>query len=208
MEPCTSKLEDLRQMAVYGYIHGLQRKYNQNIPKEIIFICILFYGNETEEWDSKYISKYMEVSGKTLKQTRDGMGSSFGKLVIDSGVFKWRLKINECQKYGFILGIRAVDDKAEHLSTCMWFTDGGFHNGYGWKSSTTRLSNNRGMLLGDEYGVEPSNGSIIEMILDLQNLTLSYIIDGKNYGKAFDIKKCKYRLGLYMRMKGDTLTLL
>lgn len=64
------------------------------------------------------------------------------------------------------------------------------------------------MALGKEYGVNPKNGSIIEMILDLDNLTLSYIIDGKDYGKAFDIEKGKYRLGLYMRVEGDSLTLM
>ena len=46
------------------------------------------------------------------------------------------------------------------------------------------------------------------MILDLDELTLSYNIDGKDYGKAFDVEKSKYRAAVYLYNKGATVTLL
>ena len=46
------------------------------------------------------------------------------------------------------------------------------------------------------YGKEPryNYDNVIEMILDLNKLTLSFIIDGKDYGVAFEnIKPSRYK---------------
>ena len=46
------------------------------------------------------------------------------------------------------------------------------------------------------------------MILDLNKLKLSFIIDGVDYGTAFDVEKCKYRAAVFLRNKGDSVTIL
>ena len=89
----------------------------------------------------------------------------------------------------------------------MKFTKGGYDKGYGFANGA-RLTNRRGYADGSDYGEKPKKGSIIDMILHLDNLTLSYVINGTNYGKAFSIQQGKYRLGLSMRGVGDSLTLL
>ena len=70
------------------------------------------------------------------------------------------------------------------------------------------MTDHKGFSCRIKYGERPNNGSIIEMILNLDNLTLSYVINGTDYGKAFDIQRGKYRLGLCMSPVGDSLTLL
>ena len=198
-----------RKMTVSGYIHELESKYDEQIPQAIIVVCILFYGDDTDSWDPKYISKYMELSDRTLTQVKDGMGSSFGERIIDSGIFKWRLKINECKTYGFMLGIVRIQNDNIPPKTDKWFTKvSRYQSGYAFHSNLRTLTVPNGSALGPKYGIDPPNGSIIEMRLDLENLKLSYIIDGKDYGKAFDVEQGKYKLGLYMRKPRDSLTLL
>ena len=46
------------------------------------------------------------------------------------------------------------------------------------------------------------------MILDLNQFALSFIIDGVDYGKAFDVEQCQYRAAFYLLLKGDSVTLL
>lgn len=204
-------LEDIdvnRQMTVSCYIRKLEIKYDHEMPKEIIIVCILFYGNDKDEWDPKYISSTMELSDNTLTQRKREFGSSYGKLVIDYGIFKWKFKIHESTSYGFILGIRKIGEDEADLPTNTWFTNGGYDKGYGFVSSAAKLTGNRGYANGTKYGIVPPKDSIIEMILDLDNLTLNYIINGKHYGKAYDIEKAEYRLGLHFYAKGDSVTLL
>ena len=83
-------------------------------------------------------------------------------------------------------------------------------NGYGFSCTDMSLVYPNGGYTGyKKYGVQSKNGDIIEMILDLDNYTLKYIVNGKDYGFAYDdIEKCKYRAALYMWYEGDTVTLL
>ena len=87
-----------------------------------------------------------------------------------------------------------------------WFTQGGFDADMDFLK-TACLTDEYGYGLGSKYGINPPNGSIIEMILDLNNLTLSFIIDDKDYGKAFDVENGKYRAAIFFK-KGDAITLL
>ena len=47
-----------RQLIVYGYIDDIESKCDLfEIPLEIKYICILFYGDGiNDKWDTKYIS--------------------------------------------------------------------------------------------------------------------------------------------------------
>ena len=108
------KVDHDRQCSVYGYIHQYEKSNQLIIPKGIILVLILFYGNDTDEWDPKYIGVYMKLSGKTLTQESDGRVSSYGTRIIESGIFKWRLKVNECVSSvttGFMLGCRRVKSR-------------------------------------------------------------------------------------------------
>ena len=49
-------IDEDRKLSVYGYINESESKYKQQIPTAIIYIIILFYGNNADKWDKKYIA--------------------------------------------------------------------------------------------------------------------------------------------------------
>ena len=206
-----------RQLTVLGYIRQYEKVNKIHIPQGIVLVFILFYGNDSDEWDPKFISYTMKLTDRTVTQTLDAEGSSYCKRIIESGIFKWKFKIDQC-KGGFILGIWKIKNNTTTPPLKVWFTKNETpfsqrHKPesaavYGFHSKTSCLTRNDGWALGPEYGIYPANDSIIEMILDLNKLTLSYIIDGKDYGKAFDVEKSKYRAAVFFYTKGDAITLL
>ena len=62
---------------------------------------------------------------------------------------------------------------------------------------------------GSKYGVRCKNGDIIEMILNLNTLCLSYKINEKNYGTAFkNIENTSYRAAITFFVNGEKVTLI
>ena len=60
----------------------------------------------------------------------------------------------------------------------------------------------------DSYGCKVKSGDIICIFLDFISLSLSYSVNGKDYGIAFKIKKSKYRLAISSKWSGDSIELL
>ena len=54
---------------------------------------------------------------------------------------------------------------------------------------------------GRSYGCECNENDIIEMTLDCNQWTLSYKINDKDFGKAFDVKPNKYRAATHYLVK-------
>ena len=157
----------------------------------------------------------MQLSNGKVTQTNNLGGSSHCTKIIESGIFKWKFKIDECNNGAFILGIWKCKNKAITPPLATWFTrdvnssvGNHFDAGYGFYSKNSCLTDEAGQACGKEYAITPPNGAIIEMILDLNQLTLSYVIDDTDFGKAFDVEKIKYRAAVFFYRKGDAITLL
>ena len=205
-----------RKLCVYGYIHESESKYKQQIPTGIIYIIILFYGNDADEWDKTYIALQHKMIDRTITVFTP-RGSSYGSRIVDSGIFKWKFRIEEMENGveesrggKYMIGIWKGKDKDDAPPTDTFFTEGGC--GYGLEITGAVLTNSEGYIddtdVHNTYGVECKNGTIIEMILDMNKLTLGFIIDGVDYGKAFDVDKGKYRAAVFMVQKSDSITLL
>ena len=217
MMTSSSQIENIdqhRKLSVYGYIHKSEAKYKQQIPMGIIYIIILFYGNNVDEWDKKYIGSQLKLTDRTItvsqrcSVTRE---SSFCSRIVHSGIFKWKFRIeemeNDIETYRgrkFMIGIWKDNDDEPPINTP--FTWGGC--GYGLEITGAILTNYKGYTIGNNYGVECKNGTIIEMILDMNKLTLGFIIDDVDYGKAFDVDKGKYRAAVCMIKSSDSITLI
>ena len=63
---------------------------------------------------------------------------------------------------------------------------------HGFSALNAVLTDDRGYALSKKYGVVFDDEAIIEMITDLDNLTLGYIINEIDYGKAFAIVQSEY----------------
>ena len=55
------------------------------------------------------------------------------------------------------------------------------------------------------YGIVCKNNDIIEMELNMNELFVKYIINGKDYGKAFDVTEGSYRAAVYLYHDGGKL---
>ena len=203
-----------RQMIVYGFIHRFESKNKQEIPEGIILVCVLFYGNGADEWDLEQISDYMTLSDRTITQSENHLASSYCKNIIESGIFSWKFRIEDNSNGTdwegggkFMIGIWKVKDKEPVKDT--YFTRGGGVKGYGFEPNGAILTNDNGNVDDAlEYVRRCRKGIVIEMILNLDELVLSFKIDGEDYGKAFDVEGCKYRAAVYMLEKNDSITLL
>ena len=208
-----SKIRQERQATILGYIRAYEKVNNTIIPKGIVLMVILFYGNDTDKWDPQCISNGMILSNldRTITKTSGSFESSYCAKIIESGIFKWKFKIEH--RYGpIIVGIWKDKDDSSSPPLNTLFTKKNFGcGGYGfcsWTGAFLIEEDSKGGIMGKTYGVILNKGAIIEMILDLEQLTLSYIIDGKDYGKAFDVEKCKYRAAVCMYNKENAITLL
>ena len=63
---------------------------------------------------------------------------------------------------------------------------------YAWKVDSGRLTKGDQDSKREYTTREFQDGDIVEMILDLNNLSLEYVVDGINHGKAFDIEETEY----------------
>ena len=121
-----------RHDTIFGYIR--EALFTKNIPKEIILICVLFYGYEMD-----YFKHYTKVqwsssnNGKTIIKSEDGNHTVYASNVIKCDtnmVYKWTVKIDEMNSYiGCVIGI----DEANYTHKQTWFSeanDGSLHYGY------------------------------------------------------------------------------
>ena len=58
------------------------------------------------------------------------------------------------------------------------------------------------------YGISCGTGDTIEMYCDMEELKMGFIINDEDYGKAFDLDKCKYKAIINMHDKNDSISLL
>ena len=71
-----------------GSIHQYERVNEIKIPQGIVLVFILFYGNDSDEWDPKCISPSMKLTDRTVTQTSNTGGSSYCKRTIESDIFR------------------------------------------------------------------------------------------------------------------------
>ena len=61
---------------------------------------------------------------------------------------------------------------------------------------------------GSKYLPVCIEGDIIDMYYNSDTLSLGYKINGKDYGEALKVDKCRYRAAICMYYEGDSLRLM
>eukprot|EP01083_Nonionella_stella_P002155 6202_1 len=176
--------------------------------------------NLGDEWDPNTKDDSIHIQSKftilSVLESANGYTSNRSASLtrtVNEGVHTWKFQgMNGNTDSWFLFGIWRVDDNAQ-LNTKTFLTDqrkyghGSNVTSYayaansGWKkhdgktleyvavSNQYRL-NSRGRRLACGLCV------VVEMILDLNNYTLSYKVNGKDHGKAFDVTQGTYRAGV------------
>ena len=213
---------DESKFVVHGFIRNVeellsQDKGNNIVPDLVINLCILFYAM-ADRFDPKCIGPLMKLDEKTqcITQTNCNSNSAFLTNIFESGLHHWRFKINKCYKNSFwsqTLGIWKIkSNDNEFLPLNHYFTAHPDRT-YGFANNCGRLiSRQTGLSYeGDDvrdYGIKTNAGDIIDMYCDMNALELRFTINGKDYGKAFDIEPGKYRAVINLYDEDDSISLL
>ena len=194
-----------RRVLVWGYIRQIEIMYkDMNIPHDINDI-IYRYQQSCDIWSKRYSNPACEIDadGTNIRFDTDSDCTAFGEHVVESGIFIWRLRvIFMIYNYEMFIAhpyIGIVDcdeaDLEDYRSTGSWDRIG------------YQLCAGNAGLFGHYQDVHETPQSyeckwnqrddILEMILNLEERTLSFIVNGQDYGIAFSkIKQTKYRLAL------------
>lgn len=191
---------------VHGYIHRYQNLFFEDIPLDLIHICLLFYGFGSDEWDLEYICG-MTLEGTTITKDFGKRSCSYLKRIAEYGQHQWRFKLENITGQIWI-GILRVEhyksDDYTSMNDC-FHTKG---RGYAFTPLDGNISDPETGNYSDKYGKKCNDNDIVEMHLDLEELTLGYKIDGIDYGKSHDIQKGNYRAAIYMSRANCSITLI
>lgn len=190
------------------------------IPPEIQSTILCFYGFGDEfDSDSKWKSTSIEIienkenSMKACIKKFSGQSQyslAFLRNTFSSGIHVWKFYVNNLVKkrwWHLAIGIHKTRFAGIQLDGT-YFTDVkengyGFIASAGWKTQP-ELPGAGGL----KYAIQCDTGYTIEMIADLNDCTLSFMVNGTDYGKAFDIENTEYRAVVSLYDKGDQITLL
>ena len=195
---------------VAGYINEHMNQYELQIPDDIIGICFLFWFIKVcDEWDREHLPGAVKIDGQTVKATSWGDQCVYGCHSIDKGSHQWTLQLTrKTTGKWFCIGI--IEDKPEILKEfqnsvnfilehgCLLHSDGKFYRG-----SITYGESYMGQTRFEEEDTR------IAMALDMDNHTLSFNIDGIDYGVATNkLDKDRYRMVITLDTENHEVKLL
>ena len=196
-----------RELLVWGYIRNIEKQCKQmNIPLEINDIIYL-YQRICNKWDQKYSSKNITIDEDQSMITVNGdlYPTVYGSNVVSEGVFVWKIKIVALKKAISLNSppfVGITEDIDAHLNK---YSDGAAwcKKGYQFCGGTGSLyAQDAGSVFGRNkvgtlQGRWNNDGDILQITLNLDDRTLSFEINDKDFGVAFaNIKVTKYRLAI------------
>ena len=188
-----------RKITVYGFIRQMEKLLQ--IPTGIIDLCIIFYGNGGDQWDPTLISAKdvkLDQEKQIVTTLTNSSTNVYMKRIIESGHHEWKLKVkfHDSVYSELMIGLWRIKKNKTPPVSDDYYTNG-TQAGYGYHCSSKNLIDPElGCGIIKEYGIKVTD-SIIDMIVDFDDLSLSFKIDGIDYGKAFDITQDKYRVAVY-----------
>ena len=212
-------MEERARNLIMGYIHEFEKDYKKKTNDSLsiadpIILLLTLYFIDTVGFDLELNSKSIKLSGdnnEIAENRRVGRWCSiFGKRIFKGyGKYEWNIEIIKAgattvdydEPGTLVIGIQNNKFCKERLDG-MAFGEG---KGIGIIAGPYRgiySGNSRNVNYGQIIG---KKGDKIKMILDLDNLMLSYVINGTDYGAAvtaekgygFDLNKDdEYRFGL------------
>eukprot|EP01084_Bolivina_argentea_P104079 186397_1 len=200
-----SVIDDRTKYGVYGWIRKAEQELQlPHIPLMISNICILYYNYDI--WNQTITNSKIKIDDKSIS-TSNNIGYkyrvAFGTKEISAPMInKWHLSIGNGYKSRYIV-IGIIDSYTAHWSD--WSMNGNFYNelnnGYGLKGIDGALFHG-GNKPTEDYSITMGStkgyfdcGDKIEMILNLQDGILKYVINDKDKGVRIRVTKgSKYKL--------------
>ena len=200
------RIDQFQRDTVSGFIRSTT---NTHIPEEIIHICMLFYAL-IERFDPKCIdSKMIKINEETqsvVKIRGCGQPSAYLTNIVDSGHHKWKFRIVQRTSV-MSIGIWRAQANVFPPPLDTYFTNG-HDRGYAYSLSTGKSTAICGGQSAKKYGVRGKDGDIVEMILDFDESSLSFMVNGIEHGKSHDVTQGKYRAAVHLIGAGDEIQFL
>ena len=202
------------ESGVNGYIREIEKNsfsnhaFYKEIPKIINDLCCEYYHESKDRFHPKLHGTKLKM--QTVQAIHDnsfGTNSAFLSNIVSKGIHKWRFR--QIGQPATFIGI--IDNSID-------FTKYFLYESYYWElpSSSFGVLLEEGWLHGGDKGLYHKrqycpltrNNDIIEMCLDFHNMELKFIINEKDYGKAFDIAAGEYRAGVCLSWNSTGFELL
>ena len=209
-------IDDLTQKMTVGFVRETAETLDSAhfAVRDISVMCLIYVAND--RFAENQIGDIMGVYQKRLTLTggffrRQLPNTGFLSNVVDRGRYSWRFRLVQVSLHRYwtlTIGIwkcrKGVAPPINHIFTI------GKHIAYGFAA-------NVGVLVDPETGHDDEElsygkwcraGDVVEMRVDFGRLELSFVINGKDYGKAFTIEKTAYRAAVNLSQIGDTVELI
>ena len=178
------------------------------IPSEMKTVSI---EKVFDAWDPQCKGTDLVISGTSIMHSSNwGIQRAYCKNVVSEGIHSWTFRIDQISSgRGFLLGVfKSQDDPVVHTGfqsnpTGSYSLD--LHDG--WLFSLTRSGHMTEDSNKRNYGAKCKSGDVIKMTLDLVSCTLSYAVNGRDYGKAWDVENSSYRAACTIYANSDKITL-
>ena len=202
-------------MLVYGYIK-IEISFLE-IPLDIVNLVnafLIFADKWTISPEYRSNNVIINQDENTITSLGTGIGTTYGEAIVDaaSGVQTWKFKVLNLagSSYWFcVIGIVENDDEwlKRQINKPTWYRQ---HKGYGFCGGRGKLiSAVQRDNIWNDYGEKfNKQDDTLEMMLNVKDGTLKYIINGTDYDNAFvDIDTTKqYRLAVSLsRLAKDTV---
>ena len=189
---------------VDGYIRDVEVKLFANhsfytaIPSVINHLCSKYYHESKDRFHPTFCSEMMEITNNCVTSTRCS-ASAFLSNAISTGIHHWRFKI-KLRGFSYLfqtvfIGIISDSFNLENLNALYQYQ---FHQSFGLNVVDGERAGFCD-IIHEEYCPGCKDNDIVDMILDLSQRELKYIINDKDYETAFDmIPEGRYRAGISM----------
>lgn len=198
-----NRLQKINAVTVIGYTRRVQAEMMVNITKYIIQLILIYYCS-ADKWmnnsdhDEQSVTRL--ISGTILHLCRKRLSGSryirsapvqsvtYLSNFISTGIYKWTFKIKLLhQGYNVHIGIFST---IAMQSFCYCFGSEGIAI---YRMDTDLHEHDTERI----YGCMCKQNDTIEMVLDTTNQSLSFVINSKKYGVAFNnIAEDSYRAGV------------
>ena len=204
------EIDKKTKLLIHGYIRLIQQLFPKhipyyNIPIFINHICGI-YLYQSEKWNEKQKGDSYIIDNDKKIITQNGYtGSAFLSHVVSDGKHEWKFKLINYKSGNVGIGIvkHGVDKRMDY------YLGQEANTAYVYLVNSRTLNDHDGDVWMKEYGDKIcEQNDIITIHLDLTKLTLSFSLNDKNYGKAFDVDQCKYIAAVDLSKKGTQIQLL
>ena len=190
---------------IFGWVRD-QIKDLVVVPVALQLLCLSFLIFIKDVFDLKLICDGLNTDNNIVSKVNDDnvfkSASCYFKNILLKGKNIWLFQITHYSPNALIgiynnkYPVKYTDESFHKSYYCRDEWDNYHNRGYGLHLNGTLTNIHELGWYGAKYSYHCKNNDMIEMILDLQNGILSYKINSKYYGKAFDIEIGEYRAAI------------